>query len=89
MARVNFTNPGPGRLLKSGEYATGGEFVAGQIVRRDAPASLIKSIMDKHVETMINEVGERKLATRSFVAKYRDQFFTMAELLHRRKVLIR
>ena len=71
--KANFTNAGPGRILKSGDYATGGEFDAGEILRQDAPGSLIKSITDKHVETMINEVGEYKLATRSDVVNYRDQ----------------
>ena len=73
LARVNFTNAGRVRILKRGEYATGGEFVAGQFVPQDAPVSLIKDIMDTHVETMINEVGECKLATRSDVSNHRDQ----------------
>ena len=67
LARVNFTDAGPGRVLKSGGYATGGEFVAGQIVRQDAPVSLIKDIVDKHLEAMINAVSELKFATRSDV----------------------
>ena len=34
---------------------------------------MIKDIMDKHVEAMINEVGKCKLATRSDVANHHDQ----------------
>ena len=41
-------------------------------MRQGAPASLIKSIMDKQVETMINEVDRVKLFTRSDVTKHRD-----------------
>ena len=61
LVRVNFTNAGPGRIFKRGEYASGGEFITGEFVRQDAPASFIKSIMDKQVETMIDEVDTNQL----------------------------
>jgi hypothetical protein len=80
LARVNFTNAGRGRILKSGEYATGGEFVGGQLVHEDAPVSLIKDIVDKHLEVMINEVRELKLATRSVVANHHDQYLAFARV---------
>ena len=83
LARVNFTNAGRGRILKSGEYAKGEEFVGeytkgeefvgGQIVHEDAPVSLIKDMVDKHLEVMINEVRELKLAKRSTVENHHDQ----------------
>jgi len=72
LARVNFTNAGPGRILKSGEYTSGGVFIGGQYLRKDAPATFGKSTMDNQVETMINEINNCKLVTRSEVEKHRD-----------------
>ena len=72
LARVNFTNAGPGRILKSGEYTSGGVFIAGQYLCNDAPATFGKSTTDNKVETMIDEINNCKLVTRSEVEKHRD-----------------
>ena len=41
---------------------------------------MIKDIMDKNVDAMINEVGECKLATRSDVANHHDQCLALGRV---------